>query len=198
LTVRESGVPRRIDLVALLAGTLLLAGQSLAAQTLTVRAAGETLHVRAAGLAFIEGRVLDRLEDGRAVRVDFELSVLERPDGKVVATVQHSFNVSFDLWEERFAVSRIGTPPRSVSHLRPRDAEAWCLDNVTLPLPAIGRFARDVPFWIRLTYRVQDPLAVTVDQAPLTLWTLIDVLSRRAYEQEWGRSVAGGPFRLTR
>jgi hypothetical protein len=184
---------RRAALIAL----LVAAPVPLAAQSITVRAAGDLLHVRAAALPFIEGRVLERLQDGRAVRVEFELTVLESAGGPVVATAQHAFNVSFDLWEERFAVSRIGTPPRSTSHLRARDAETWCIDNVTLPVASLGRFGRDVPFWVRITYRVQDPAAPT-GESPLTLWTLIDVLSRRVDDSQSGRSAAGGPFRLSK
>ena len=45
-------------------------------------------------------------------------------------------------------------PSRSVSHLTARDAEAWCLDSLTVPLSALGRLGRDAPFWIRLEYRV--------------------------------------------
>jgi hypothetical protein len=170
----------------------------LAAQSITVRAASDLLHVRAAALSFIEGRMLERLQDGRAVRIDFELAVLEGASGPVVATAQHAFNVSFDLWEERFSVSRIGAPPRSISHLRARDAEAWCLDNVTVPIAGLGRFGRDVPFWVRITYRVQDPAAPAAGESPLTLWTLIDVLSRRTDDPQSGKSVAGGPFRLSK
>jgi hypothetical protein len=183
---------------AVVIALLVAAPLPLAAQSLTVRAAGDLLHVRASALPFIEGRILERLQDGRAVRIDFELAVLESAGGPVVATAQHAFNVSFDLWEERVAVSRIGTPPRSISHLRVRDAEAWCLDNVTLPIAALGRFGRDVPFWVRITYRVQDPAAPPAGESPLTLWTLIDVLSRRTGSPESERSAAGGPFRLSK
>ena len=129
---------------------------SLRAQTLTVRAVSDALHVRASGLGFITGPVLARLQDGRSVRVDFELTVLEKPNGATITTAQQSFNLSFDLWEQRFAVTRIGPMPRSISHLTARAAEAWCLDNVTVPLTALGRIGRDTPFWVRVDYRVQD------------------------------------------
>ena len=85
---------------------------SLDAQTLTVRTVADALHVRASGLGFISGPVLDRLQDGRSVRVDFDLIVLEKPNGAVVTRAQQSFNLSFDLWEQRFAVTRIGPMPR--------------------------------------------------------------------------------------
>ena len=119
----------------------------LAAQTLTVRAVSDVLHVRTSGLGFITGHVLDQLQDGRSVRVDFVLTVLEKPNGARIAMTQQSFNLSFDLWEQRFAVTRTGPMPRSISHLTARAAEDWCLDNVTVPLASLGRTGRDTPFW---------------------------------------------------
>ena len=171
---------------------------SLRAQTLTVRAVSDALHVRTSGLGFIEGQVLNRLQDGRSVRVDFELIVLEKPNGAIIAQAQQSFNLSFDLWEQRFAVTRIGPMPRSISHLTARAAEDWCLDNVTVPLAALGRTARDTPFWVRVDYRIQDRASTTApEDSTFTLQTLIDVLSRRREDQDRAKSVEAGPFRLT-
>jgi hypothetical protein len=170
----------------------------LSAQTLTVRAVSDTLHVRASGLGFIAGPVLDRLQDGRSVRVDVALTVLEKPNGATIATAQQSFNLSFDLWEQRYAVTRIGPMPRSISHLTARAAEDWCLDNVTVPLASLGRTARDTPFWVRIDYRIQDRASTAApEDSTFTLQTLIDVLSRRREDQDRAKSVEAGPFRLS-
>jgi hypothetical protein len=167
------------------------------AQTLTVRQVADALHVQARGLSFLEGPVLTRLKEGRSVRIDFEMTVMAKPDGPIVKQAMQSFTLSFDLWEERFAVSRVGSPPKSISHLRPRDAENWCLDHLTLPVSQLG-VGRDTPFWIRLAYRVHDVAPATSD-APgerYTLRGLIDRLSRRREESDLARSVDAGPFRL--
>ena len=170
----------------------------LMGQSMTVRAVGDALHVRVPGLAFIEGPVSERLQDGRAVRIDFDLTVFEKLPGPAIAKAQHSFNLSFDLWEQRFAVTRIGQTPRSMSHLTRRAAEDWCLDNVTVPLTALGRFARDTPFWVRIEYRVQERASSgNAEDSTFTLQTLIDVLSRRRDDREQGKSMEAGPFRLT-
>ena len=168
------------------------------AQTLTVRAVADALHVRASGLGFISGPVLDRLQDGRSVRVDFDLIVLEKPNGAVVSRAQQSFNLSFDLWEQRFAVTRIGPMPRSISHLTARAAEDWCLDNVTVPVASLGRTGRDTPFWVRVAYRIQDRASTAApDDSTFTLQTLIDVLSRRREDENKAKSLEAGPFRLS-
>jgi hypothetical protein len=148
-------------------------------------------------LNFIEGPVLTRLREGRSVRIDFEMTVLSKPEGPALKQAVQGFTLSFDLWEERFAVSRIGSPPKSISHLRPRDAETWCLDNLTMPVSSLG-LGRDTPFWIRLAYRVHDVTPGT-NEAPgerYTLRGLIDRLSRRREEADLAKSVDAGPFRL--
>jgi hypothetical protein len=167
------------------------------AQTVTIRRVADALHVQARGFSFIEGPVLARLKEGRSVRIDFEMGVLTKPDGPIVKQAAQSFALSFDLWEERFAVSRIGSPPKSVSHLRPRDAETWCLENLTMPVSSLG-LGRDTPFWIRLMYRVQDVAAASSEEPGerFTLRGLIDRLSRRREEDNLARSVDAGPFRL--
>jgi hypothetical protein len=179
--------------VALTASTL-----ELHAQSLTARAVGDMLHLRASGLGLIEARVADHLRDGRAVRVDFAVAVLEKAGGRSIAQASQSFNLSFDIWEQRYAVTNLGATPRSVSHLTARDAESWCVDNVTVPLSAMGRFGRDMPFWVRLEFRVPDPMPVANadDDSTFTLGRLINVLSRRRQDQGAERAIEGGPFRL--
>ena len=168
----------------------------LLAQTVTVRTVADVLHVQARGFSFIEGPVLTRLKEGRSVRIDFEMTVLAKPGGQVMKQLMQSFALSFDLWEERFAVSRMGVPPGSISHLRQRDAETWCLENLRMPVSALG-IGRDTPFWIRLAYRVQDVVAAAEEQGErYTLRGLIDRLSRRSEEDNLARSIDAGPFRL--
>jgi hypothetical protein len=184
--------------LALITAVVCVSPLAVVAQSFDVRAVAGMLQLRGSGVGLIEGRVADHLKDGRSVRVDFELTVLEKPRGGAVAHGQYGFIVSYDLWEQRFAVTRAGTPPRSISHLTARNAEGWCLENMTVPLTSMGRFARDVPFWIRIDYRVEDraPAANPDDDSAFGLRTLIDVLSRRRQDEMPGRSLEGGPFRV--
>jgi hypothetical protein len=177
---------------------VVIASSALVAQSFDVRAVADMLQLRGAGLGLIEGRVSEHLKDGRSVRVDVELTVLEKPRGGSVAHGKYTFNVSYDLWEQRYAVTRVGTPPRSISHLTARSAEGWCLENMTVPLASLGRFAHDVPFWIRIDYRVEDraPAANPEDDSTFGLRTLIDVLSRRKQDEMPVRSLEAGPFRV--
>jgi len=170
----------------------------LEAQSFDVRAVADMLQLRGSSVGLIEGRVAEHLKDGRSVRADVDVTVLEKPSGAAVAHGQYSFILSYDLWEQRFAVTRAGTPPRSISHLTARSAEGWCLENMTVPLASLGRFAHDVPFWIRIDYRVQDraPAQSPGDDSTLGLRTLIDLLSRRRQDEMPVRSLEAGPFRV--
>jgi hypothetical protein len=172
------------------------AAARVAGQTLTVKTAGAVLRVKAAGLRFVEGSVLDRLRDGRTTRVDFELAVMGRPKGPALARDRQTFNMSLDLWEERFAVSRVGTTSRSISHLQASEAEAWCVDALGVPLSALGRADRAAQFWIRLEYQIPDPeAAADAGGEGLSLRGLIEILSRKR-QTTVTKSIEAGPFHL--
>lgn len=179
--------------------TAALAGLSvvwLSAQAMTISTTGDLLRVAAPGFGFLDGPVVEQLHDGRSVRIGAELAVRERPDGTVVAEARETFVLSFDLWEERFAVTRVGAPPQSISHLRARDAEVWCLERLAVPLAAVGRVGRDAPFWIRLQYRVLNPERASAPDEPFSLGGLIEVLSRKRSSAAAPKTLEGGPFRL--
>jgi hypothetical protein len=169
---------------------------SAGGQAITVKADSAALRVQAPGFTFIEGEVLNQLRDGRGVRLDIELTIFTAPGRSVVVRLERGFNLSFDLWEERFAATRIGTAPQSVSHLTAREAETWCLSHLTVPRAELGHLTADTPFWVRLAYRVPHIVDPNADDAdPFTLRHLIDILSRRE-TADITRSVDAGPFRL--
>ena len=184
--------------VALVIVLLASPAARLSGQATTVSTSGGTLRVHAPAFAFIEGSLLDRLRDGRSVQIDLELTILAQPGGQMVAKAGQRFNLSFDLWEERFAVSKVGSPPRSVSHLTSRNAEAWCLDNLMVPLSELSRLSRDTPFWVRVEYRVENQHPESeMDPETGTLQRLIEMLSRRRQDSELRKSLEAGPFRLS-
>jgi hypothetical protein len=196
---------RRLTRWLLMAG-LLAGGTSLGAQGIALRAEGGQLFVRVPGLGLLEGATLTRLEDGRAVRVLFELEVMTAPGGVPVAHAREQFNLSYDLWEERFAVTRDGTPARSTSHLSAAAAEAWCLQNLGIPVAALGTRApargagsrgNNGEAWIRLSYHVDNAVtAADEDEGMFGLRTLIDLFSRRADGAPLQRTIEAGPLRL--
>jgi hypothetical protein len=168
------------------------------AQSVTVARTGNAVAVRAAEFSFIKGEPLVRLKDGRSVRVDLELDVLPGPGGQPVAQGRRTYVLSYDLWEERFAVTLAGSPSRSNAYLKAAAAEAWCLEQLTVPVSALGRYGRDLPFWIRLGYRVidADTPAADNDAGDFSLRGLVEALSRRRRTDALTHSIEAGPFRL--
>jgi hypothetical protein len=170
----------------------------VSAQTLSVSTAGGTLMIRAPGFGFLKGQPLARLKDGRSVRVELAAMVLAAPGKGPVTTARRIFALSYDLWEERFAVTTVDSRPRSISHLTMPAAESWCVEQLTVPVTALGALGRDAPFWIRLEYRILDSDGATDpdEGSGLTLQGLIEALSRRRKTEPLSDSLEAGPFRL--
>ena len=187
--------PQRV--AAVLVTLLVLAAAPSSAQTLTVDTAGDIVRIRTQGFSFLKGDPLARLKDGRSVRVELSAMVLPAPGKSVVAATRRIFALSYDLWEERFAVTTVDKRSQSVSHLALAAAEAWCVDQVAIPVSALGSFGRDLPFWVRLEYRVLDgdPPADSTESG-YTLQALIDALSRRRKTDSSTHALEAGPFRL--
>ena len=167
------------------------------AQGLTIDTAADALKIRAPGFSFLKGEPLARLKDGRTVRVELSGLVLPGPGKSPAAAARRIFALSYDLWEERFAVTTVEARPQSVSHLAQTAVEAWCVEQLAVPLRALGALGRDLPFWIRLEYHMLDAdAAQDPPDSGYTLQALIDALSRRRKSESPMPSFEAGPFRL--
>jgi hypothetical protein len=110
--------------------------------------------------------------------------------------LRRTYVLSYDLWEERFAVTLPGDLKRSAAYLTSSAAEDWCLEQLTVPVSALGQLGRELPFWVRLGYRVQDPDASGDSGTDYSIRGLIDALSRRRKSAPQSLSIEAGPFRL--
>jgi hypothetical protein len=178
---------------------MLIAGRPApaSAQAVSMSVSGDAVRIRAPGWAFLDGEPLARLKDGRTVRVEVAAMALPAPGKTAVAAVRQIFTLSYDLWEERFAVAVVGARTPSISHLTAAAAEAWCVEQMAIPIASLGSL-RDLRFWIRLECRILDgDGASDPDEGEgLTLQRIIDALSRRKKSESPSRAVEGGPFRL--
>jgi len=183
---------RKLAITSLL---LISLATMLRGQTLTARVDGDQLRIAAARLHFLTGEALSRLRDGATVKYEFQLTAKTDKSGGVLARSQQQFAVSYDLWEEKFAATKLGSSPRSISHLSAAAAEAWCIDNVTIP---VANLKANQPFWIRLEYRAQESgaSAEQSDNSGFTLTGLIDIFSRRTRSEQLHGSEEVGPLRL--
>ena len=180
----------------LIAATLSSLDARLGSQSITVTTTGGVVRVQAPGFRFISGEPLARLKDGLTVRVELEIRVLAGP-GAAAAAAQsrQTFVLSYDLWEERFAAAVSGTGSRSVSHLTAAAAEAWCIQQLTVPVSGLGSL-RSQPFWIRLESRILNGKSDGREEEGLTLRGIIDILSRRQAGEKTSHSAEAGPFRV--
>jgi len=165
-----------------------------AAQDLSVSFDGDDLHVAAPGLHFLTGRPLERLQDGATVVFLSQLTLFSDDRGSVFRRVPERLIVSYDLWEERFAVTIPGPYKRSVTSLTAAQAEAWCFDQ--LAISALG-LQPDRPFWLKFELRTTErrELAGLLGDSGISLTSLIDIFSHPAGgDISWSRSA--GPLRL--
>jgi hypothetical protein len=168
-------------------------------EDLVVRLDGDYLRVALPHVDFLKGKPLDRLKDGASVAFIGKVTITTSPNSlSPVATSLARFALSYDIWEERFSITKIGQSPdsrRTASHLSAQATETWCLDNLMIDrslLPA------DKPFYVQLDLRVEDPkdqLGVIGDPG-INLTRLIEMFGRapRSPQERW--LFNSGPFHL--
>lgn len=193
--MREAFIMLR--LVLLVAMVLLrVAAGDLRGQDLQISWNGREIRIAAPQFHFLAGRALERLRNGSAVAFDFQLSLLagELPFQRTA----ERFLVSYDLWEERFAVVRMAReqrPMKSVSHLTQPATEAWCLENLIL---ATDKLDPDRWVTVQLDVRAEDvaesrPLAT---QSGISLAALIEIFSRTSHPAQSKWTLRRGPIRI--
>jgi len=177
----------------LLAG--LAACLPITAQSLVARLANDHLRVAAPQLRFLTGKVLERLHNGAPVALAFQLSLT--PEGSLGAAARDivRFVISYDLWEEKFSVTRLGRSPTSASHLTAEAAQAWCIEALSLPVAGL---AESKPFSLKLEGRIEEPKEEGGQEAEggISLARLVELFSRHARGQQERWTAQAGPIRL--
>jgi hypothetical protein len=180
----------------LLAGFTASLSPTRGAQPIDVTFDGDDLHVSAPSLHFLVGKPLERLKDAATVVFLSQLTLFSQNHDSVIRRVPSRFVVSYDLWEEKFSVTQLGSVPRSTPHLlSASDAEAWCLDGMAISASGLPP---DRPFWLRLELRPagQKDLAGGAGEPGLNLRSLIELFSRRSGPDELSWTREAGPLRL--
>lgn len=165
------------------------------AQELILHWKEDNLRLSAPKLHFLEGKPLDRLKNGDTVPYDFQLTLWVGSKDTVFQRYAERFVFSYDLWEEKFSVTKARPPRRSISHLTANAAESWCLDNLQIPTAGIGG---EQPLWVRLEIRSEEPKDIPpiLGDPGVSLTSLIEIFSRpaRATQPHW--TLDAGPLRL--
>jgi len=179
----------------MVAGLIAGAWAWAAAGELVVKLSEERLRISAPGLHFLSGKPLERLKSGASVEYEFQLTlwVTGRSAPRERRSERHV--VSYDLWEEKFSVTARRQPRKPASHLTAAAAEAWCLEDLSLPASAAPA---DRAFRLRLDVRVMEARNQEgiVGESGLNLRGLIEALSRQGGGGEPHWWVESGPLRL--
>jgi hypothetical protein len=184
--------------INLVAAALLLSANLGAVESLAVHLDGDYLRVSLAHVDFLKGKPLDRLRDGASVAFIGQISITTSPNSLTpVARAVARFALSYDIWEERFSVTKLQAPGsrRTQAHLSAQAAENWCLDNLVIDR---GQLPADKPFYVQLDLRVDDPrdqLGIIGDPG-INFTRLVEILGRppRSPQERWLYN--SGPLRL--
>jgi hypothetical protein len=172
----------------------LLFGIRLGAQNLAVRLDGDTVRVSAPRFHFVEGKALERLQNGATVNFMVQLSLLADSGITVKGRDIQRFAISYDLWEEKFSVVRPGAVRRAASHLAATAAESWCIDQMNA---SVSGLSPEKQFSVRLEVRAEDPKEATSWSEPgFSFGRLIEIFSRPARGRQLRWIEEAGPFRL--
>jgi len=165
------------------------------AEHLNVTWDGDDLRVAAPEMNFLSGPPLDRLKDGAAVVFLTQLTLTTDDFKTNLRRKPERFVFSYDLWEEKFSVTKLGEGQRTAAHLSLAAAEAWCLENVAI---STSDLPQDRPFWLRFDMHAAEPKdeAAVIGESGLNLTRLIELFSRRPRDQQPQWSAQAGPLRL--
>jgi hypothetical protein len=199
-------VNRRTAIAALLAAgagcvmTVRALAVTTTAPELLVHLDGDFLRISLPRLDFLKGKPLDRLKDGASVAFIGQLTISTSPNSiKPAARSVARFALSYDIWEERFSVTKIGASPesrRAASHLSAQAAQNWCLDNLTVDRALLPS---ESDFWVQLDLRAEDPrdqLGI-IGEPGINITRLIEIFGRPARGAQPRWLLSSGPFRLT-
>src|SRR5579885_1549449 len=190
---RDNRISRRCWLVASMAIPLC---RIHAEPSLAVTFDGDNLHVAAPGLHFLTGKPLSRLKDADTVTFLSQITLFSDNRGTIFRRgAPERLVVSYDLWEERFAVTIPGLS-KSRAHMTASEAETWAIDN--LAISALG-LAPERPFWLQLELRATSPKEISrvMGDSGISLSGLVEILSRKPGGDDpyWMRTA--GPLRLS-
>ena len=178
--------------VCLLAAVIAGVRSDVLAQSLNARTNGDRLRVNVEGVRFLSGDALRKLRDGVPVDYVFRLTALTSRVGSVLAKAEYRFVISYDIFEEKFQVSRIRPTPRVLSHLSLAAAEAACVDILELPTQSINSTK---PFWLRWEYEAEE--SKQAENSEVSLGGLVEIFSRKTAKEPSRGVVESGPFILS-
>jgi hypothetical protein len=188
----------RILTAAGLLGVLLSANLG-ALESLFVHLDGDYLRVSIPHIDFLKGKPLERLRDGASVAFIGQVTITTSPNSlSPVARAVARFALSYDIWEERFSVTKIGQSPGSrwsQAHLSAQQAENWCVDNLMIDRSQVPT---DREFFVQLDLRAEDPKDQqgVIGDPGINFTRLIEIFGRAPRSPQERLLFNSGPLRF--
>ena|ERR1700674_920597 len=173
---------------------------AMAAEELILGTQENRLEFSAPRVHFLVGKPLERLRNASEVPFDFKITLWSGTRSHLLREVPARFVVSYDLWEEKFSVTKLVTPRRTARHLTDTAAEAWCLQQMSQDVTGV---AANEPLWARLEIRAEDGKEAglpfgrgNITDSGISLTSLIVIFSRPAATTQPHWSIETGPVTL--
>ena len=173
---------------------------AMAAEELILRMQGNRLDFSAPRVHYLTGRPLARLKNAEPVAFDIQVKLAAQQSSNVLRTNTARFVISYDLWEERYAVTKTTAPRKAASHLTAAEAEEWCIHEMSVV--DVSGIAANQPLWARMDIRAEDEKDSrlfgrdNISDQGISLTSLIERLSRppKASQPHW--ELEAGPVTL--
>jgi hypothetical protein len=157
------------------------------------RLEGDFVHWSAPDLRFLSAEALQQLHDGATVSYAFRVNVSATRNGTVLNSISYHCVFSYDIWEEKFKVSRAEPGVRPVSHLTEKAAQDACLDSLTIPITNLNT---SDPFWVAFEYTMEDRKASDSAESRSILGSIVEIFSQKKGKPQTSGTLQGGPFRM--
>jgi len=170
------------------------------AEELVLTTEESRLEFAAPRVHFLVGKPLERLRNASEVPFDFKITLWSGTHSHILREIPARFVVSYDLWEEKFSVTKLVPSRRTARHLTDTAAEAWCLREMSTDVTGVNT---SEPLWARLEIRAQDGKEASlpfgrgnITDSGISLTSLIEILSRPAATTQPHWTVETGPVTL--
>jgi len=170
------------------------------AEELSLSTQDNRLEFAAPRLHFLVGKPLERLRNAAEVSFAFHITLFSGNQTHKLQETASRFVVSYDLWEEKFSVTKLANPRRTARNLADTAAEAWCLREMSMDVTGVG--AKE-PLWARLEIRAEDskdgglPFGRgNITDSGISLTSLIDIFNRPPAVTQTHFNVETGPVTL--
>lgn len=134
---------------------------------------------------FFEGKPLSRLKNALEVPFLIQTTLWSGNRNHIFARAADRFVVSMDIFADTpdaFTVVKAALPAKRVSHLTAKQAQAWCLSQMSLDTTGLSG---SEPLWAELRILAEDParegniLGSSVNPTGISLIPLIDFFSHQ-------------------